>query len=533
MPADAYSARLRLRYQATGGNTNTWGALLNTAVGQLIEDAICGKADVTVSVGDVTLSQNNGATDQSRMAMVNLIGSPTAAFNCIVPTITKLYLVINNTGQTATITTSGGSGVAVPTGNNQYVACDGVNVVAVQSQAIGTVANAAALGGVPAGLFTRLDVFDDRSAGFATTFSNLIDGPTITLDCLQSNCFLGILGGNRTLSITDPSDGQQIEIWFQQDGTGSRTITWPGNVKFEAGSSNTLSVTPLAVDRFQLTYSAHFAQWIARSGIGFATSGTTTLTITTNEQDLNIFTRAGSPGGVVTVNVTTAVGTVIRSSSAATPAIDFAGFASGSTINWTNLGYVQGMGGEGGLGAEIGSGGSTTTDSSGGKIGTPGGSAVKGPGSGRNFNVTNASGFIWGGGGGGGGGGAALAGSPAVANGGGGGGGAGGGRAGQGGASQTTVAAIGNPGIVGGSGVNGTFGTGGAGNHSGGTTAGASGGNGGDWGSGGATGGTASGSGVVTSPGTGGAAGKAIDANGGTVSFVSGSGGPNVKGAVL
>src|SRR5215813_1942154 len=148
--ADAFSTRLRFRLQATGANQNTWGALLNTAALQLIDDAISGKADVTVTTSDVTLSQNNGSQDQSRMAIINLIGAPTGPFNCIVPTLTKLYLVLNNTGQIMTIKTASGTGIPINPAANQWLAVDGTNVIAVGAAAVGTVANAAALGGIAA-----------------------------------------------------------------------------------------------------------------------------------------------------------------------------------------------------------------------------------------------------------------------------------------------------------------------------------------------------------------------------------------------
>lgn len=533
MPSDSFSGKLRLRYPATGGDFNTWGALINSAALQLLEDAICGIANITVSTGNVTLSTNNGANDNARMAIVNLTGAPTTALQCIVPALSKLYLVINNTGQTMTVTTSGGTGIAIPAGNNQWLACDGTNVIAPQAAPVGAVSNSLSLGGVAAANYARLDIFNTFMAGFATPFKTLVDGATVTLNCMLSNTFYCLLGGNRTLSITNPDDGQQIEVWFQQDGVGSRTMSWPANVKFEAGSSNTLSVTPSAIDRFQLTYNLALNQWIARSAIGFATPGTTTIVLAANETDVNMFARAGSPGGVVTVNITTAAGVVLRASSPATPAVDFTGFASGCTINWTNLGWVLGAGGDGGRGAEIGSSGSTTTDLSNGTVGKPGGPAVKAPGSGRNFNVTNGSGFIWGGGGGGGGGGGVGSGSGMAANGGGGGGGAGSGRGGQGGSSAGFAGVNGSPGLDGGGGANGDFGAGGAGNHGGGTTNAGAGGAGGTWGAAGGGGTSVAGSGQTGAAGAGGAAGKAIDLNGGSAVFVSGSGGPNVKGAVL
>lgn len=539
MPADSFSSKLRLRYPATGGDVNTWGALLNTAALQLLEDAVCGIANVTVAATDVTLSTNNGSTDNARMAIINLGGAPTGPLNCIVPTLTKLYLVINGTGQTMTVKTSAGTGIAIPTGQNQWLACDGTNVIAPQASPVGSVANSAALGGVAAANYARLDIFNAFRAGLSTAFSNLVDGSTITLNSMLSNCFYCLLGGNRTLSITNPDDGQSIEIWFQQDGVGSRTMTWPGNVVFDSGSSSTLSVTPNAIDRFKLTYNLALNIWRASSSIGVATPGTTALTITTNEVDVNVFARAGSPGGVVTVNITVAAGASVRASSPATPAMDFSGFASGSTINLTNVGYIFGAGGEGGEGGEVGWGGATVTTCNAGQPGRTGGPAIKGPGTGRNFNIANGSGFIWGGGGGGGGGGGVASspgsGQQSVANGGGGGGGAGSGRGGHGGTAAVFAGAYGTDGIDGGGGQNGDFGAGGAGNHgqtSGSTNAGA-GGNGGTWGTAGSAGTTVAGGGQQVVGGGGGAAGKAIDLNGGTANFSAGSGSPNVKGAVL
>ncbi|HSV90920.1 MAG TPA: hypothetical protein VLH80_07455 [Nitrospiraceae bacterium] len=529
MPADSYSSRLRFRLQATGGNVNTWGALLNAAAIQLVEDSICGLANVPVSTGDVTLSTNNGATDTARMAIINLTGAPTSGFNCIVPALPKIYLVVNNTGQTMTVKTASGTGVAIPAASNQWVACDGTNVFAPQAAPVGSVTNSLQLGGVVAANYARLDIFNAFRAGNATAFANLTDGATITLNAMLSNCFYCLIGGNRTLSITNPDDGQRIEIWFQQDGTGSRTMTWPGTVIFDSGSTGTLSTTPGAIDRFQLTYNAGANIWRARSSIGVATPGTATLNLTSNEMDVNVYLRVGSPGGTPTVNVVIPAGVTIQGGSPATPALDFTGFPSGSTINLTNNGYVLGCGGDGGKGGEYGQSGSSITDETSGANGTDGGPAVKGPGAGINFNIANP-GFIWGAGGGGGGGGAAGTGSPRSSNGGGGGGGVGGGHPGFGG----TNSSYGSPvnasnGTPGGRGVHGAPGTGGAGNHGGGTTSAGAGGNGGDWGSPGASG-TSVGS--PSLPGTGGAAGKAIDLNGGSVTFSSGSGGPNIRGSV-
>lgn len=528
--ADAFSQRLRLRLQQTGGNPNTWGGLLNAAALQLLEDAIAGQAQVTVT-GDTTLSQNNGAQDQARQSQVALTGAPTVAFALIVPALSKQYLVINGTGQVCTVKTSAQTGgVAIAAGANQLVACDGTNVIAPNAASVGVASDSSKLGGIVAADYARISVPNQFTAGQAITFVTMADAATITLNALLGNNFYTLLGGNRTLVITNPGDGQEIEIWFQQDATGSRTMTWPGNVRFEGTSSQTLSVTPNTIDRFVLKYRAASNLFIARSSQGFSNPGTTSLVFSSNEADVCLFERAGSPGSVVTLNVTIAAGVTLVSTSQATPALDTSGFPSGSTINLINLGYILGRGGDGAQGAEGGNSGSSTTDRTAGKTGTNGGPAVKGPGAGRTLNVTNAAGFIWGGGGGGGGGGAQWGGGAACGNGGGGGGGAGGGRAGFGGASATVTGQNAANGTPGGAGKNGVLGAGGAGAGSGGT--GGAGGSGGDWGAGGNGGTAVSGSGAIAAPGGASSAGKAIDVNAGGVNLLSGGGAPNIKGTV-
>jgi hypothetical protein len=529
MPADSYSSRLRLRLQATGGNPNTWGSLLNAAALQLVEDAICGMATVTVANSDVTLSQVNGAQDQSRMAIINLTGAPTGPLNCIVPALTKLYLVVNGTGQTMTVKTSGGTGVGLAAGTNLFVYCDGTNVNAVTATVSGAVANALALGGVAAAEFPQLATVNEFTAAQATAFQTLTDGATVSLDASKSNCFYVVLGGNRVLSIGNPSDGQRIELWIQQDATGGRTLTWPGNVKFEAGGTGALSATANALDRFQLTYNAALAIYVARAGLSSAASGTVGVVLDGNEVGVSLFERAGSPGTAVTVNVTVNPGVIIYAPDTGTPALDTRGFPSGSTINLVNQGYILGKGGAGGDGGESSQFGSNKSTNNSGKDGFPGGTAIMGPGAGITLNVTNGSGYIWGGGGGGGGGGGNCASASTSGNGGGGGGGAGGGQGGLGGSAAAEAYSNGSPGGAGSTGPRGTFGAGGAPNGSGSSLAGP-GGAGGDWGGSG-SGGTASGSGGPVG-GNGGGAGKAINTNGGSVNLVSGSSAPNIKGVV-
>jgi hypothetical protein len=246
----------------------------------------------------------------------------------------------------------------------------------------------------------------------------------------------------------------------------------------------------------------------------------------------------GSPGGAGTYTITIGTGVILYAPDNLTPALDLRGFASGSTINITNNGYILGRGGRGGNGGIF----FDTTDSSwlamAGLAGESGGNAMVVPGTGITVNLTNASGFIWAGGGGGGGGGvSADNGSNAnYAAGGGGGGGAGGGPGGTVYRAATGSGSLISPAVGG----NGSSIVSGAANGSGGAGAqnsnasGGAGGNGGDWGAAGTSGTSPTSFAQDYAGGAAGSAGLAISLNGGGGSFniISGSGSPNIKGSV-
>jgi hypothetical protein len=91
---------------------------------------------------------------------------------------------------------------------------------------------------------------------------------------------------------------------------------------------------------------------------------------------------------------------------------------------------------------------------------------------------------------------------------------------------------VGNLGGSSGYGTSSTAGTGGAGAQSASVATGGAGGAGGDWGTIGTVGVSPTTYGMDVAAGTPGAAGLAVDQNGGTVSFSAGSSSPNVKGSV-
>lgn len=127
--ASTYSSRLRIELIGTGEQSGIWGDTTNTNLGTLIEEAIAGVVTITMTDANYTLSEADGATDESRQAVLVLTGTLSAGRNVIAPAEQKVYIVKNSTtgGYATTIKTSGGSGYAVGNGKTVLVYCDGTD----------------------------------------------------------------------------------------------------------------------------------------------------------------------------------------------------------------------------------------------------------------------------------------------------------------------------------------------------------------------------------------------------------------------
>jgi hypothetical protein len=127
----SYTSNLKLGKPAAGDTG--WGDVINGELTDMIEQAVVGLATInTWSTNSATLTTANGSSSEARCAILKLTDTTTdltGAGTVIVPTSTKLYAVINTTGQTITVKTASGSGIAVKTGNQVNVVCDGTNVV--------------------------------------------------------------------------------------------------------------------------------------------------------------------------------------------------------------------------------------------------------------------------------------------------------------------------------------------------------------------------------------------------------------------
>jgi hypothetical protein len=280
--ASTYTTRLRLEKQGDGENPNSWGLRLNQNVIDLVDQAVGGYAVVSVSSVEVTLTEVNGATDQSRNASLEFAGTLTADVTVLVPEVEKLYFIRENTTGSfgVKLKTNTGSAISLQQSTNILVACDGSELYKLEvptsvsaftintltATSIDTSVVNASLVSAANGTFTStvsantidtsIAIITDASITDATfagqvvgTPVTLTDAASIALDLATGNNFTVTLAGNRTLeNPTNAVAGQTGQMYVIQDGTGSRTLAFGSNYKFPNGTAITISTSTSSVD---------------------------------------------------------------------------------------------------------------------------------------------------------------------------------------------------------------------------------------------------------------------------------------------
>lgn len=125
MPS-TYTASGRFTLQATGENLNTWGAILNSGVFQLVDTNINGCLSFALS-GTKTLTTANGSTDEARYAILYVTSG--SGGTVVIPAVSKEYTVINSSGGAVIVSCSGGGTTATcQSGETAKFTCDATNV---------------------------------------------------------------------------------------------------------------------------------------------------------------------------------------------------------------------------------------------------------------------------------------------------------------------------------------------------------------------------------------------------------------------
>jgi len=134
MAVTNFTPLLGLALPTTGDLSGTWGATVNTAITDLLDDAVAGTVTLSANA-DVTLTTTNGADNQARNAVILWTASNGATTRFITaPAQSKAYVVINaGTGSIVVRGSGPTTGVTITSGNKSLVAWNGSDFVAISS----------------------------------------------------------------------------------------------------------------------------------------------------------------------------------------------------------------------------------------------------------------------------------------------------------------------------------------------------------------------------------------------------------------
>ena len=125
--ATTYSTSLNLAYIGTGDQSGTWGTTTNTNLA-LIEQAVTGVTNITLSGTSYTLVPLNGVSDVPRNMVLIFGGTPGGNATITAPLVQKFYVITNNTAYNIIMSASGGTiSLTIPSGVTAQCYCDGTN----------------------------------------------------------------------------------------------------------------------------------------------------------------------------------------------------------------------------------------------------------------------------------------------------------------------------------------------------------------------------------------------------------------------
>ena len=273
-------SNLGLNLQATGENSGTWGEITNVNL-QEIDNAIAGVITITLT-GNTTLafttnSSSTTYTDEAgRNKTIILSGALSATTVTVtVPNIEKDYVIINNSGGTATISSGGSTTVSIGTGSKNYVIVDPSTTSVISAVPAANPGgsntqiqfnNAGSFGGIAMGTSGQVLQTDGTTATFATPAAGGTSWQAVVTSSLSvvagAGYFINTSGGAITATLpASPTIGQFISFIDYAGTFDTNNLTIGRNGKNIQGDATDLTVS---VERagFTLVFTDNTQGWL-------------------------------------------------------------------------------------------------------------------------------------------------------------------------------------------------------------------------------------------------------------------------------
>ena len=280
----AYTSLLGLALPVTGELSGTWGDTVNDYITKYIDAAVAGAQTISGSQTAVTLSTTNGtslsqagsgSTGSAQYQIINCTGNPATALTVTVPSTSKVYLVLNNTSTSQTVTVKGSAttGVTVAAARSALIAWNGTDFELVASTDASQLSGilAVANGGTGQSSYTDGQLLIGNSTGNTLTKSTLTAGSGVSISNGSGSITISATGLGGTVTSVSFTGG--IVSVATATTTPALTVAGTsGGIPYFSSSSTWASSGALAANALVVGGGAGVAPSTITTGTGVVTA---------------------------------------------------------------------------------------------------------------------------------------------------------------------------------------------------------------------------------------------------------------------